>query len=96
MGFDAYYSGGNRNSNGGQIIETTIGASPFNNTGLNGPKIDYYNVGNVGWLGLNGLVEYNDNDNLTAVVQAGVSNQRTQEKITSTNQVTQSLRPLTC
>jgi outer membrane cobalamin receptor len=75
MGFDAYYSGGNRNSNNGQIIETTIEASPFNNTGLNGPKIDYYNVGNVGWVGLNGLVEYNDSDKLTAVVQAGVSNQ---------------------
>ena len=46
------------------IINTTINASPFNNTGLNGPKIDYYNVGNVGWAGLNGLVEYNE-DNLT-------------------------------
>jgi len=75
MGFDAYYSGGNRNSNGGQIVETTIEASPFNNTGLTGPKIDYYNVGNVGWVGVNGLVEYNDNDQLTAVLQAGVSNQ---------------------
>ena len=75
MGFDAYYSGGNRNSNGGQIIETTIEASPFSNTGLTGPKIDYYNVGNVGWVGVNGLVEYNDNDQLTAVLQAGVSNQ---------------------
>lgn len=75
MGFDAYHSSGNRNSNSGQIIETTIEASPFNNTGLNGPKIDYYNVGNVGWVGLNGLVEYNDSDKLTAVVQAGISNQ---------------------
>lgn len=77
MGFDAYYSGGNRNASGGMIIdgESTIEASPFNDTGLNGPKIDYYNVGIVKWAGLNGLVEYNNQDNLTAVVQAGLSNQ---------------------
>jgi len=73
MGLDGYYSTGNDNS-AGQIIETTVEASPFNNTGLNGPKIDYYNVGKVGWQGLNGLVEYGG-DRLTAVVQAGVSNQ---------------------
>ena len=77
MGFDAYYSGGNRSGSGGMIIdgESTIEASPFNDTGLNGPKIDYYNVGLVKWAGLNGLVEYNNQDNLTAVVQAGLSNQ---------------------
>ena len=73
MGLDGYYSTGNRNS-AGQIIETTIDASPFNNTGLNGPKIDYYNVGKVGWQGLNTMVEYGG-DRLTAVVQAGLSNQ---------------------
>ena len=73
MGLDGYYSTGNDNSNG-QIIETTIEASPFRNTGLNGPKIDYYNVGKVGWQGLNGLAEYGT-ERLTAVVQAGVSNQ---------------------
>lgn len=78
MGFDAYYSVGNRNSNG-QIIETTIEASPFNNTSLNGPKIDYYNVGNVNWTGLNGLIEYKA-DNFTAVVQAGVSAQTYQRE----------------
>lgn len=78
MGFDAYYSGGNRNNNG-QIIETTIEASPFNNTGLNGPKIDYYNVGNVNWTGLNGLVEYKADD-FTAVVQAGLSAQTYQRE----------------
>ena len=78
MGFDAYYSGGNRNNNG-QIIETTIEASPFNNTGLNGPKIDYYNVGNVNWTGLNGLVEYKADD-FTAVVQAGLSAQNYQRE----------------
>jgi outer membrane cobalamin receptor len=79
LGFDAYYSTGNDNSNG-QFINTTVNASPFQNTGLNGPKIDYYNVGNVGWAGLNGLVEYNSNDKLTAVVQAGVSNQTFQRE----------------
>lgn len=79
MGFDAYYSTGNDNSDG-QFINTTVEAAPFQNTGLNGPKIDYYNVGNVGWAGLNGLVEYNDNDKLTAVIQAGVSNQSFQRE----------------
>ena len=73
MGLDGYYSTGNRNS-AGQIIETTVEASPFKNTGLNGPKIDYYNVGKVGWQGLNTMVEYGG-DKLTAVVQAGLSNQ---------------------
>ena len=79
MGLDGYYSTGNQNSQG-QIINTTIEASPFQNTGLNGPKLDYYNVGNVGWIGANGLVEYNDNDALTAVIQAGVSNQSYQRE----------------
>jgi outer membrane receptor protein involved in Fe transport len=73
MGLDGYYSTGNKNS-AGQIIETTIEANPFKNTGLNGPKIDYYNVGKVGWQGLNTMVEYGG-DKLTAVVQAGLSNQ---------------------
>jgi hypothetical protein len=40
----------------GTDYQTTIEASPHsNNTGLTGPKIDYYNVGNVGWAGLNGI-----------------------------------------
>ena len=73
MGLDGYYSTGNKNS-AGQIIETTVDASPFRNTGLSGPKIDYYNVGKVGWQGVNGLVEY-QGDRLTAVVQGGLSNQ---------------------
>ena len=73
MGLDGYYSTGNKNSNG-QIINTTVAASPFGSTGLDGPKIDYHNVGKVGWQGVNGLVEYGT-DRLTAVVQAGLSNQ---------------------
>jgi hypothetical protein len=79
MGLDGYYSTGNRNS-GGQIIETTIAATPFTSTGLNGPKIDYYNVGNVGWQGLNGLVEYNSDNTYNVVLQGGISNQSFQRE----------------
>lgn len=79
LGLDGYYSTGNRNT-GGQIIETTIKASPFNNTGLNGPKINYYNIGYVNWQGLNGLVEYKNSDVLTAVIQGGISNQSYQRE----------------
>ena len=78
MGFDGYYSTGNKNS-AGQIIETLVEASPFNNTGLQGPKIDYYNIGYVGWQGFNGLAEYSG-DKLTAVIQAGLSNQSFQRE----------------
>lgn len=73
LGLDGYYSTGNKNSNG-QIINTLVTASPFKNTGIRGPKIDYYNIGKVGWQGVNGMVEYAV-DKLTAVVQSGLSNQ---------------------
>jgi len=79
MGLDGYYSTGNKNS-AGQIINTTVNASPFNNTGLNGPKIDYYNTGLVRWGGLNGMVEYNEDGKYNAVLQAGVSNQSYQRE----------------
>jgi outer membrane receptor protein involved in Fe transport len=79
LGLDGYYSTGNQNS-AGQIIETLVEASPFNNTGLNGPKMDYYNVGLVGWQGFNGLMEYNNESTLTAVLQAGISNQSFQRE----------------
>ena len=79
MGLDGYYSTGNDNTNG-QIIETTIDANPFGNTGLNGPKIAYYNIGYVGWSGVNGMVEYNDSEKITAVVQLGLSNQSFQRE----------------
>jgi len=72
MGLDGYYSTGNKNS-AGQIIETVVEASPFKDTGIKGPKIDYYNVGKVGWQGVNFLAEY-DNSGVTGVVQAGYSN----------------------
>jgi len=73
LGFDGYYSTGNKNS-AGQIINTLVEASPFKDTGIKGPKIDYYNIGKVGWQGVNGLVEYN-NSTISAVLQAGLSNQ---------------------
>ena len=79
MGLDGYYSTGNQNS-AGQIITSTIEASPFKNTGINGPKIDYYNIGYVGWYGFNGLVEYSEGDTFTAVLQAGLSNQSFQRE----------------
>ena len=78
MGLDGYYSTGN--VAGEQIINTTIDASPFRDTGLAGPKINYYNIGYVGWQGLNGLVEYNNETSFTAVLQAGISNQGFQRK----------------
>ncbi|MAE86249.1 MAG: TonB-dependent receptor [Flammeovirgaceae bacterium] len=79
LGLDGYYSTGNDNSNG-MIIETLVEASPFKNTGLNGPKIDYYNIGYVGWQGVNGLIEFNDESKITAVLQGGVSNQSFQRE----------------
>ena len=73
MGLDGYHSSGNRNT-GGQIIETLVEANPFKNTGIKGPKMAYYNIGNVGWTGLNALAEYSGDD-LTWVIQAGTSAQ---------------------
>ena len=78
LGLDSYYSTGNKNS-AGQIIENTVEASPFKDTGIRGPKIDYYNNGIVGWQGVNGLVEY-QGDKLTAVLQLGKSNQSFQRE----------------
>jgi outer membrane cobalamin receptor len=78
LGLDGYYSTGNQNS-AGQIIETTVAASPFSDTGIRGPKIDYYNNGIVGWQGVNGMVEY-QGDKLTAVLQGGKSNQSFQRE----------------
>jgi len=79
MGLDAYYSTGNKNS-GGQIIETLVEASPFQDTGIRGPKIDYYNIGYVKWTGFNALVEYSNDDDLSAVLQLGTSTQTFQRE----------------
>jgi len=78
MGLDGYHAGGNRNT-GGQIIETLIEANPFKNTGIRGPKMAYYNIGNVGWRGLNALAEYSA-DKLNWVIQAGTSAQTYQRE----------------
>lgn len=74
LGLDGYYSTGNKNTSG-LIIETTVAADPFRKTGIRGPKIDYYNLGIVKWAGFNGLVEYNNDDKFTSVLQAGLSSQ---------------------
>jgi outer membrane receptor protein involved in Fe transport len=79
MGLDGYYSTGNKNSNG-QIINTIVDPSPFKSTGIKGPKMDYYNVGVVGWKGVNGMVEYSEEGKYTAVLQAGASNQSYQRE----------------
>ena len=79
LGLDGYYSTGNQNS-AGQIITSRISPDPFKDTGIRGPKIDYYNIGYVGWQGVNGLFEYNDHDKITAVLQAGLSNQSFQRE----------------
>ena len=73
MGLDGYHASGNDNT-GGQIIETLVEANPFKNTGIRGPKMAYYNIGNVGWRGLNALAEYSG-DNLNWVIQMGTSAQ---------------------
>lgn len=76
LGLDGYWSTGDRNLVDGKIVTETIDASPFQDTGLaTGDKIDYYNVGEVNWFGFNGIVEYNDQEHLSAVLQAGLSNQ---------------------
>jgi outer membrane cobalamin receptor len=79
MGLDGYYSTGNKNS-AGQIIETLVEASPFQDTGIRGPKIDYYNIGYVKWTGFNALVEYSNDDDLSAVLQLGTSSQKFQRE----------------
>ena len=82
MGLDAYYSTSNRNFNG-QIVDGNglVSANPFANTGLaDATKIAYYNVGHVGWAGLNGMIEYNKNSRFNAVLQAGYSSQTYQRE----------------
>ena len=76
LGLDGYWSTGNRNLVDGVIQTETISASPFNDSGLNGSKIDYYNIGEVNWQGYNGIIEYDNDDKLSAVVQVGLSNQK--------------------
>ncbi|MCG2460131.1 TonB-dependent receptor [Flavobacteriaceae bacterium F89] len=74
LGLDAYYSTGNKNLDTGVIQTETIEATPFKDMGMGGAKIDYYNIGEVNWLGVNGIAEYR-RDNLSGVLQAGLSDQ---------------------
>ena len=81
MGLDGYYSTGNVNS-AGKILEgeNAVDPSPFNDTGIAGPKIDYYNLGLVNWQGVNGMIEYDSGGKFTAVIQGGLSNKSYQRE----------------
>jgi outer membrane receptor protein involved in Fe transport len=82
MGLQQYASTGNDNL-GTQLYGSSdlVVAKPFQNTNIDDDqaKIDYYNIGFVKWAGVNGLVEY-AGDNVTAVLQAGLSNQQFQRE----------------
>jgi outer membrane receptor protein involved in Fe transport len=82
MGLQQYASTGNNNL-GTQLYGANdlVVAKPFQGTNIGDDeaKIDYYNVGYVKWAGFNGLVEY-AGDNVTAVLQAGLSNQQFQRE----------------
>ena len=82
MGLQQYACTGNNNL-GTQLYGASdlVVAKPFQGTNIGDDeaKIDYYNVGYVKWAGFNGLVEY-AGDNVTAVLQAGLSNQQFQRE----------------
>jgi len=82
LGLTQYASTGNQNL-GTQFLDASdlITAKPFRGTNIGDDeaKIAYYNIGFVKWAGVNGLVEY-AGDNVTAVLQAGLSNQQFQRE----------------
>ena len=82
LGLEGYASTGNQNL-GTQIYGAgdLVTAKPFRGTNIGDDeaKIAYYNIGFVKWAGVNGLVEY-AGDNVTAVLQAGLSNQQFQRE----------------
>ena len=82
LGLQGYASTGNQNL-GTQIYgaDDLVTAKPFRGTNIGDDeaKIAYYNIGFVKWAGVNGLVEY-AGDNVTAVLQAGLSNQQFQRE----------------
>jgi outer membrane cobalamin receptor len=82
MGLGQYASTGNDNL-GTQLIGASdlVVAKPFQGTNIGDDeaKIDYFNIGYVKWAGFNGLVEY-AGDDITAVVQVGLSNQQFQRE----------------
>jgi len=82
LGLEGYASTGNEYLST-QIYgaDDLVTAKPFRNTNIDDDqaKIDYYNIGYVKWFGVNGLVEY-AGDKITAVLQAGLSNQQFQRE----------------
>ena len=82
LGLQGYASTGNQNL-GTQIYDASdlVTAKPFRGTNIGDSeaKIAYYNIGFVKWAGVNGLVEY-AGDKITAVLQAGASNQQFQRE----------------
>ena len=82
LGLQQYASTGNQYQDT-QLYGTSdlIEANPFRNTNIEDDqaKIAYYNIGYVKWAGFNGLIEY-AGDDLTAVLQAGLSNQQFQRE----------------
>ena len=82
MGLQQYASTGNDNL-GTQLYDSSdlITAKPFQGTNIGDEeaKIDYFNIGFVKWAGFNGLVEY-AGEKVTAVLQAGASNQQFQRE----------------
>jgi len=82
MGLQQYASTGNDNLPT-QLIGAgdLVVANPFRGTNIGDDeaKIDYYNIGRVKWAGFNGLVEY-AGDDITAVLQVGLSNQQFQRE----------------
>ena len=82
LGLNQYASTGNQNL-GTQLYGSSdlVSANPFRGTNIGDDeaKIAYYNIGFVKWAGFNGLVEY-AGDKITAVLQAGASNQQFQRE----------------
>lgn len=77
LGLDGYAATGDSN-NSPNIINTSAEARPFVSINLD-DKLNYYNIGNVNWLGVNALAEY-ATSSFSAVVQGGVSNQSYQRE----------------
>ena len=81
LGADAFYQTYNRNLGNGLFVTEEQTASPFVTTGLDGEKLNYFNVGYVDWLGFNGVIEYtSDNSKFNAVLQGGASTQTFQRE----------------
>lgn len=76
LGADGYFDNRDRNNPNRLITEyyePTPSFNPWTNI-KDQQKIEYYNVGTVGWLGAFGQMEYKT-DNLSTFIQFGASNQ---------------------